>query len=388
MTHAQKIIQILGHTLGNDDNLMYHVYGNWAARQARNNVVAAPKYKNEVWYAVCNLPEEQTFDKDELTYRLFPAKTVHTLLESYHGIITTPSLFTALDKEDPKNTIVHIQGERGSILQETLRDHHQFPIVVQMHGYGQPTWLDWLERIWITPQERKNFPHIRYIFVPTRTRRDYLLNVLRVPEEKISFQYTGVDYERFQPSDKQEARKKLNLPKDAYIMLYVGAMVKTKGVHHMIRAYKKLKKTYPHLYFMVIGANKTDILYQEAKESVDNMIGVIDNKDVPLYYNAADVYCFYGSGKTRRYAGLGVAPSEALACNLNVMSTNLIHFPPEVVEKTGYVPKSYEDFVSKLEWFITHPEFQYNAREIVEPLISSVHTTQRMVTVYDKIFRS
>lgn len=382
---AKKIIQILGHTLNNDTTLDYHVYGNWAARQARSNLIAAAQYKNEVWYAVCNLPEQKKFDKGELTYRLFPAKTLSTLLESYHGITTAPQLFSAIGKEDPNNTILHIQGERGSILQKILHDHHMFKIVVQMHGYGQPEWLDWLERIWITPQELQNFPHIAHIFVPTRTRRDYLLNVLKLDPAKISFQYTGVDFERFRPSNMQDARQKLNLPSNAFIMIYVGAMVKTKGVHLIMKIYRQLKQKYPHLYLILIGANKTDVLYNEAKQTADKMIGVVDNNDVPAYYNASNAYCFFGSGKTRRYAGLGVAPSEALACNVNVISTNLIHFPPELAEKVGYAPKTLDEFASKLEWLIRNPQFRYNARSVVEPLISSKYTTQKMVDVYNKL---
>ena len=383
----KKIIQILGHTLNNDEKLYYHVYGNWAARQAKSNLLAAPQYDNEVWYAVRNLPEEKKLEKDKIIYRLFPAKTLWTLLESYHGISSSPQLFRALEKENDTSTIIHIQGERGSFLQKILAEHNNFKIVVQMHGYGQAEWLDWLERLWITPQENKNFRHIAHIFVPTRTRRDYLLHVLKMDPKVISFQYTGVDFGRFKPQDKTQARKQLNLPENAYVMIYVGAMVKTKGVDKIIAAYKKLKEKYDRLYLVLIGANKTDILYEQVKTAADRMVGVVDNAEVPLYYNAADVYCFYGSPKTRRYAGLGVAPSEAMACNLNVISTNLIHFPPELVDKIGYVPKSFADFQNKIEWFINNPDFRYNPRDIVEPLTSSVYTTKNMISVYDSLLK-
>ena len=382
----KKIIQILGHTLNNDEKLYYHVYGNWAARQARNNLITAPEYINEVWYAVCNLPEQKKIEKDKIIYRLFPARTLWTLLESYHGITWSEQLFAALKEEDDKSTIIHVQGERGRVLHKILSNHNNFKIIIQMHGYGQAEWLDWLENIWITPQERKNFRYVSHIFVPTRTRRDYLLNVLKMDPEVVSFQYTGVDFERFKPMDRITARKKLNLPDNAFIMIYVGAMVKTKGVDKIIAAYQNLRQKYPNLYLVLIGANESDVLYQKAKKTADRLIGVVDNSEVPLYYNAADVYCFYGTPKTRRYAGLGVAPSEALACNLNVVSTNLIHFPPELVDKIGYVPKSYEDFVNKIDWLINHPNFRYNARDIVEPLTSSAYTTRNMVNVYKALF--
>lgn len=384
-THS-KVIQILGHTLNNDNNLYYHVYGNWAARQARSNLQASKRFNNEVWYAVCNLPQQYELSKNGIRYRLFPAKTLYTLLESYHGIITTPQLMNAIAQEDPKHTILHIQGERGSILQEVLAKFgSRYPTVVQMHGYGQPIWLDWLERIWITPQEKRNFKHIAHIFVPTRTRRDYLLSIVGVPPEKISFQYTGVDFERFKPLPQKEARKKLDLPKDAFIMLYVGAMTPTKGVHRIIEAYTVLKKKYQHLYILFVGANKTDSLYKQAGAVADRLINTLDNKDIPYYYNAANVYCFYGNSKTIRYSGIGVAPCEALACNLNVISSNLIHFPDEIVDRVGYVPHNEADFIAKIEWLIQHPTFRYNARSLTEPITSDIYTTRNMLTVYNRL---
>ena len=159
-------------------------------------------------------------------------------------------------------------------------------------------------------------------------------------------------------------------------------MVKTKGVDKLIFAYETLKKIYPHIYLLFIGARTYDPLYKYSKERADKVVGVVANEDVPLYYNAADVYCLYGTPKTVKYGGVGIASYEALASNLNVISTNLIHFPDSIVSKVGFVPSDYNEFVNKLEFMVRNPTFSFHARSIVEPYISHEYVMKNIINIY------
>lgn len=385
-TYMKKIIHILCHTLANDKMLSYHVLGNWAARQAQKILTYSDKYRCEVWYAVRDIKKSSTFIKSNITYRLFPAKTVNPLLESFYPIISCPSLLAALKKENPEKVGIHIQGERGSLLHTILKKFPQFIITLQYHGYGQPDFLNWLERLFITPQEKENFPHVRHFFVHIRRRIEYLQNLINIPPSAISFQNNGVDFDRFKPGNRLKARARLNIPRDAFVVLYVGAMTKTKGVDKIISAAAILKKKYPNLYLLLVGATKTDPLYSLAAHSADKLVHLIDNAELPDYYHAANVYCFYGNKKTVEYAGVGTAPTEALASNINVVSTNLIHLPDTIVAASGFVPKNFNDFVDRIEFLIQNPQFSFNARDIVYPYTSYQITTRNILRVYDRLF--
>lgn len=384
----KKVIQILCHTLNNDDTLQYHIFGNWSTRQARSILNYSKKYKCEVWYVIRNLKEPKIIHKENITIKLFPATSLYPLLESFFGIISAPQLLNDLANEDPKSTIIHFQGERGTLLHSVLKRYSYFPITLQCHGYGQPSWLDFLENIFIKPLERENFRHIKHFFVHIQRKISYLKNELHILPENISFQNNGVDFTIFQPNDKTESRKRLKLPIDKFIILYVGGMTKTKGVDKIMNAYRTLKQKYPQLYLIFIGVNKIDPLYQEAQATADRLLGLIENKQTVHYYNSADAYCFFGNKKTVEYAGVGTAPTEALACNVNVISTNLIHFPPDVSEKAGLIPESYQDFVQKIEYLILNPTIRFNAREKVAPYASYEYTTKNIIKKYGQILNS
>lgn len=383
---SRKIIYILCHTLDNDSSLEYHVFGNWSARAAKDLVKNTNKYNVEVWYAINNLNEKRVYVKKKVTYKLFPATTLNKMLESFFGIISSPELLKDLQKENPRNTIIHFQGERGSLIHTILKNHPQFEYVIQYHGYGQPWWLNWMENLFLVPLEKKTFPLIEHFFVHIQRRIKYLEKKIKIPPQRISFQNVGVDFERFKPRNKNEARAKLGLPKNRFIMLYVGKIVKTKGADKIIEAYRILKKEHKHLYLLFIGAQQDDPLFKKAEKDIDKIVETISNEDLPLYYSASDVYCFYGDKKTIQYAGVGTAPTEALASNMNVISTNLIHIPGYENKKIGFIPKNLEDFLSKIRFLILHPNFRFNPRELAASYTSYNHMTKNLIHVYDKIF--
>lgn len=374
------------HTLNNDKSLRYHVHGNWSARAARNVLQHTNRYELEVWYAVNHLEKKKAYRKEGIVYKLYPASTLNKLLESFFGIIKSQELLDDLNLEDADNTIIHFQGERSSLLHAIIKKHPQFLYLLQYHGYGQQWWLNWVESIFLVPIEKKTFPIVSHFFVHIQRRIHYLIEKIHVPPSKISFQNVGVDFAKYRPRNKKRARKILGLPQDKFIILYVGRIVKTKGVDKLIAAYKILKKKYNNLYLLFIGGQQEDPMYEEARSEVHKIIKTIKNEDLPLYYNVSDVYCFYGDDKTIQYAGIGTAPTEALACNINVISTNLIHIPGYEKKKIGFIPRNFSDFISKLEYLILHPNFKFNPRKIVEPYTSYDYMTKNLIRTYEKLF--
>lgn len=383
----RKLIHILCHSLENDKTLDHHVFGNWAARLAKNIQIYSNKYDQEVWYAIRNLNSLHSYSKSKIVYKLFPAKSFSPILESYFAIIKCPSLFEELNKQDPQNTLIHFQGERGSLLHDTLSKYHQFKVTIQYHGYGQPSWLDWVERLFVTPLEKKNFKNVAHFFVHIKRRIGYLKNIIHINPSKMDYHNVGIDFNLFKPRSKSEARKKLSIAKNKFIIIYVGRMVRTKGVDKIINAYQILKKKYSNLYLLLVGASKSDPLYLMANKVADKTVDVLDYKMLPTYYNASNVYCFFGDEKTTDYAGPTTALMEALASNLNAVSTNLIHFPDKIVNKIGLIPGNFLDFVRKIEYLIKNPKIKYNARNKVARYTDYKYQTTHLLNVYDQLFK-
>lgn len=383
----KKIIHILCHSLENDSMRDCHAFSlSWAAKTAKSILKYSNNYQNEVWYAIRNLDKKIVVKKDNIVYKLFPAKTLHPALESYFAILKCQMMFDELSLENTYNTLIHFQGERGNLLHRVLSEYSQFKIVVQYHGYGQPSWFEWFEKLFITPIEKKNFIKATHFFVHIKKRIEYLKNELKINADKISYHNVGVDFNIFRPRSKKKARLRLNIPFDRFVILYVGHMVSTKGVDKIIQAYKTLKKKYPKLYLVFVGTDKSDPLYKKFADCPDRVEGILTNPVLPYYYNAADVYCFYGDEKTINYAGPGTAPTEALASNLNVISTNLIHFPNEIVNKLGLTPKSFVDFIDKIEFLIQNPKFKFKPRVKIAKYTANEHQTKQLLKIYDQLF--
>ena len=79
----KKIIHILCHTLSSEWNLNHHIFRNWCSRQAKSITQVTDKFDNEVWYPVVGIKKTKIITRDNIIYKLFPAKTLNRLLESF-----------------------------------------------------------------------------------------------------------------------------------------------------------------------------------------------------------------------------------------------------------------------------------------------------------------
>ncbi len=121
---------------------------------------------------------------------------------------------------------------------------------------------------------------------------------------KIKSSHLIIDEKEFHPKDKNKARKKLKLPLDAEIILFIGRVEFLKGsdiIH-------SLAKRLPEKKFVIIG-KIADEIYE--KEKLSNIIHVESCSDKELidYYNAADLSLF-----PSRVEGYGLVPRESMLC--------------------------------------------------------------------------
>ena len=116
-----------------------------------------------------------------------------------------------------------------------------------------------------------------------------------VPEKKVLVLDGAVDISRFEliNENKDQIRKKLNLPLDKKIILYTGSLRKERGIDTIIKAAHKLKgKGY---IFIIIGGNIKQIKYWKTfmkKRDIDSnlfFLGYKQNSIIPSYLKSADI---------------------------------------------------------------------------------------------------
>jgi teichuronic acid biosynthesis glycosyltransferase TuaC len=150
---------------------------------------------------------------------------------------------------------------------------------------------------------------------------------LGVPPPKVRVIPNGVDTGRFFPMDRSEARRALDLPRDARILLTVGGLNEGKGQHRIVAMLPSLIREHPDLLYVVVGgARRADSLrpvleglirYHGLRDHV-LLAGERSHEEIPLWMGACDVFCL-----ATRSEGWANVLLEALACGRPVVSTRV-----------------------------------------------------------------
>lgn len=148
------------------------------------------------------------------------------------------------------------------------------------------------------------------------------------------------DVERYQtvdPTAVERIRGELDL-EGKIVYLFSGRMTHGKGVDLLLEAFHELAKQRPDVALLLLGDGPER---QEYEESIDETIrdrvhffGHCSQADLPVYFNAADVFTF-----PSRYDGWGLVVNEACGAALPIISTKRVGASYDLVVegKNGFV---------------------------------------------------
>jgi glycosyltransferase involved in cell wall biosynthesis len=144
---------------------------------------------------------------------------------------------------------------------------------------------------------------------------------LGVAGEKISVVYSGIDHELFSPIEQGLARRKLTVSQREKIILFVGSLVKIKGIHFLLEAVKMLK--FCEWKLAIVGTGELEaVLKKKIKDLELNdkvmMIGSVPHNRIPLWMNACDVLCLPSLAE-----GVPNVILEAFACGKPVVASQV-----------------------------------------------------------------
>ncbi|MBK8251907.1 MAG: glycosyltransferase family 4 protein [Polyangiaceae bacterium] len=159
---------------------------------------------------------------------------------------------------------------------------------------------------------------------------------LGVSRSRIEVVRNGVDGELFSIRDRDETRRRLGLPVDRKLAIFVGNLLAVKGVDVLVEAAALLQKksNLPISVVMVGGGPLADQLKARAQalgisEKV-HFTGRVLPTEVPAYMNAADVFCL-----PSREEGCPNVVLEALASGKPVVASRVGGIPELVDERNG-----------------------------------------------------
>ena len=153
---------------------------------------------------------------------------------------------------------------------------------------------------------------------------------LGVPKDKVSVFTYWVDQQKFRFRGKVSSRKKLKLPLNKFICLFVGRLVSVKGINELMEAATMTKKD---ILFLIAGSGPMEDFVREVSAKHKNVIflGPINNSNLPFYYSASDVLIVPSTHEE----GFGRVIIEALSCSLPVIGSKRGAIPEAMNKKVG-----------------------------------------------------
>jgi glycosyltransferase involved in cell wall biosynthesis len=163
----------------------------------------------------------------------------------------------------------------------------------------------------------------------------------------------------------------LDLPKEQTIILAVGSLAYRKGFDRIVLNFPKILKNYPDAALYIIGAaghegdyrsELDELIVRYSLKNKVKFVGQIENQDLPLWYNAADVFCLSSRGE-----GSPNVLTEALACGCPSVATK-VGAVPDILEKgfMGIVVQN--DEKSLLSGLLYALSIRYDRKKIAETI--------------------
>ncbi len=203
---------------------------------------------------------------------------------------------------------------------------------------------------------------------------------------------TYFDPEIFTSENNQQLRQSLNYSKDDIVFIFIGRLVKDKGINELIEAYVKLHQQYSNCKLLLVGLyeNKFDPLKAETQHHIDNHEGInfVGRKsDVRPYLAIADILAFpsYREGfpNVVMEAGAMGLPSivtDINGCNEIITSgQNGIIIPPKNADKL------FDAMLLLLQNTNERSKLASNAREIILKNYKQSYLWNEMLKAYKEL---
>lgn len=188
---------------------------------------------------------------------------------------------------------------------------------------------------WLVPRLARR---AQAIITVSRFSRDRIVEYCRVPAEKITVVYNGVDV-GFRPQDAasvEACARRLSLPRP--YVLCVGSLEPRKNLRRLLAAWSRLADRYGDVWLVLAGAGHQEGTRVFADAGLSHvaprvhLTGYLGDGDLPALYAGAEVFLYPSV-----YEGFGLPVAEAMACGTPVVCSNVTALPEVAGDAAEFV---------------------------------------------------
>lgn len=186
----------------------------------------------------------------------------------------------------------------------------------------------------------------------------------------------GIDLEHFNSSAKYEKPEPLKdfIEEGDFVFVFVGRLVRDKGINELIQAFKHLAEKYPNAKLLLVGPTEQNLdpLKEESMKEIENntnILAVGNQSDVRpwLAFSDALVFPSYREGFPNVVIEAGAMGLPSIVTDING-SREIIN-----QDKNGVIipARDAEDLTKAMEDFITNPDKVRKMAENARPMVAS-----------------
>lgn len=253
-----------------------------------------------------------------------------------HIPLAVAALTAFTDRQHIRYDLVHSHYWLSGLLGEEIRNRWQIPHVMTFHTLGEvknrhcPGESEPRRRI---IQEGELALACDRIVAFTGQEKQDLVSIYGADANRITVIPCGVDFDRFRPEDRDQARQALGFSGQDRLLLYVGRFVPVKGLDRLITAVSCLDSSFR---LVVAGGDEDERLSSRIRESgLENRVilaGRIEPDHLARWYAAVDMLVVPSFHESFCLCGL-----EALACGTPVLATSVGGLSAYVGPGSGYI---------------------------------------------------
>ncbi|MCP4631412.1 MAG: glycosyltransferase [candidate division Zixibacteria bacterium] len=258
-------------------------------------------------------------------------------------------------------------------------------LIYTEHGrtFPDPKFMIWQDRLAIRSTDM--------VVTVGDTLKEYMVDTVGLPAEKVMTIFNGIDTDRFKPSEdiRKSVRNEFGYSDENVVISIVARLAPVKNHRFLIDAFSEVVRKHPEARLLIIGDGplRPDLESQASSLNLNDKINFAgDRIDVPRLLTGADISTLSSVSE-----GISLTLLEAMSTALPVVATDVGGNSTIIKNNVlGYLIPSDADkidtYVSRFSELIISPELRQRLGNSARERVLEQWSLKGMVNDYEKLY--